>query len=491
VAAIAALETAWKQAREQRPGDVGAWLDVAERFLWLAYVERADRAALAVLSVRAEHPRALALLSATRYALGRFDEGAGLARRALALAKECAPVSSPPCLALVGNARAIAATGPPGLAVIELQRAMVLHPERPEAPWVLGLLLREANDFAAAAPLLERAAIQTPDPDGEAPSAASFSRTYAELLQGRPPHGRAADFSRIAVPVERRPVLPAVVGRLGNGQGRFVEGWLIVDSGAAITFVGPEAADVVRRSGIHLLHATGEQMLAQPSSLEPAVLPVLQIGTLSLTDVPVVLDADQPAPIGPGVIGTLGVSLLRDFHVVLDLQRGRFELLPPEGPLRLSPVAPSPGEALREGELSFELLHNLLFVRGHFEGSPERRFVFDTGAGSLFVDPAVLVADLGLNLADPLLPRKTVVGLGGREMTNVVVPVEVPFYLGDQSICGLSAWADPTAAVRARLIQMDFAGTFGLVVVARWGLDFQSRRIVFDIVAPQAVPSGR
>ena len=476
---MAALERAWSLASSKRPGDVGAWLDVNERFQWLGWTPRAAQAARAVLDVEPEHPRALALLGATERVEGHRFAAARLAERALSAA-----TTEPPYLALVERARALS-TGDAAavfFAVQTLQRAMELAPDRPEAPNLMGRLTAEASQFAAALPYLEHAARHEPAPDGGRHVTLRLYRDFANLLGGRPAHGRADDFSGTEVPLQRRPSLPAITGRLANGRGDSSVGWLVIDSGAAMPTLGPSAAPLLLRtqgSTVPALTATGSRRL------QPAVLPVLEIGSLRLTDVPVLLDEGQREPIGPGVIGALGVSMLREFHVILDVQRRRFRLLPPLGPLRLPPVSVPEGMALVTGGTPFELTEGLMLVPARFDRGATRSFVFDTGADSLFVDPQVLVADLGVDLDDPALPRSITVGLGGHELISIVVPLSGPFHFGGIPFRGIVAMADEFAASRARSMRLDFSGTLGMLVEARFGLDFVTRRIVFDVVSPR------
>ncbi|GEM_PF-3144168 len=486
-AAMSALEQLWREASGARPNDVGAWLDVNERFLWLGWSPRAERAASVVLAVDAEHPRALALLAAAHTERGRRQRAAQLAEHALDSALRRS--DAVPVLALVERARSLAGGDATSFlqAVETLREAMRVDPKRPEAPFFLGQLMLDANHFAGALPLLERASQHEPDPDGGKHATERLARTFAGLLEGRRPHARPADFAGLDVALERQPSLPAVEVLLGDGQGATVSGWFIVDSGASMTVLGPEAAHLLRRS------ATAQASVSTAAgnhAIEPCLLPLLQIGSLRLTDVPALLDDGQPRPIGPGIVGTLGVSLLRDFQLVLDLQRGRLQLLPPDGPLRLPPLAIPQNAVVRTGATPFELVHNLLLVQAQIGDGPERRFVFDTGADGLFVDPAVLSADTALDLGDPRLRRTITVGLGGREVANLLVPLPVPLHFGGIPFRGIVAITDALAASRAAAARLDHVGSFGLLVSARYGIDFVSQRVLFEITIPAAAIEG-
>jgi hypothetical protein len=456
-AAVAALETAWQQAAAADPADVGGYLDLHRRLLWLGWWNRAEEAAKVMLAAVPDHPPALALLSGARFEQGRRAEGASLARRAAAADPDLV-------LGIVGQARAWAAVGEFDRARSFLERAAGAEPDAPEAAFLLGCLLCDRNELEEAAAWLLRARPHELDRGGSRAGYVATAVAWRDLLGGRRPQRVAPGFDGVALPVERRG-LWVVAARL-EGRGTRVDGFLVLDSGASHTVVGPEALGVLRMAE---QAASSMMSVAGVSASVPALVERLALGGFTIEDVPVLVDRGRQQPLGPGVIGSIGVSLLRDFKVTLDVR---------EEVLRLDPRGSAPTEG--RIDVPFELVNNLPLVRARLGGGPEREYMFDTGADALFLSPEVARQDLGFVPGDPRARPARSVAIGGQEVAGVSVPVAVPLVVGGEALPISRATVDPSVPLRNAAGRLEMAGTLGVFLRARFTLDFARQRLVVE-----------
>jgi aspartyl protease family protein len=103
----------------------------------------------------------------------------------------------------------------------------------------------------------------------------------------------------------------AVVTINGTHEGRF-----LIDTGSSVTIVSPAAAAML---GLTLTPADDSielQTLAGKTAGQRSVLRSLAIGSVELSDVPVVVH--EP---GPGLDGILGNTVLGRYQVTLDADR--------------------------------------------------------------------------------------------------------------------------------------------------------------------------
>lgn len=455
-AAIAALERLWQQASVADPADVGAYLDCHRRLLWLGWWTRASDAVKALWEVVPDYPPALALLAATHLEKGLRQNARTLARRAL---------TADPALvlAMVCDAEASAAEGASGNARSILERALQVEPDAPEVLHLLGRVLADRNEFAAAIPYLRRARDHLPEPAGGKGAYIGSIEAFAQLLAGRRPHRLPAGFRGAAVPAERQPLWRVAVRATGRGGGR--DGFMVVDSGASMTVVGPELTALLQ---VGTFRSAPNHGAAGSFSTTPALLEGLALGEVTIADVPVMLDHGRKEALGPGIIGSLGVSLLREFLVTLDLRHGKEQL-------RLDP----PGTQVPPGrvDVPFELINNQPMVRARLGAARERQFLFDTGADALFLGAAVAREDLGKGPGDPGTKLRPTVAVGGQEIQGVEVPVTVPLVLGGQALPVHRAVTDPHLEHRNAAARTEAAGTIGVFLRGRYTLDFARQRL--------------
>ncbi|MFY9345005.1 MAG: aspartyl protease family protein [Planctomycetota bacterium] len=443
---VASMQEAVAQALRADPADVGALLDGARRLLWLGYWPFAENAATQVLAIAPNDAAANALLAAVRAEQGRLAEARALASEAL----RRDPTASS---ARIVDAHARAMRGARSEAITTLRDVADHDPDQPAAAFLLGTLLADTGQFAAATPWLARARTFLPASGiGKGEYVATVA-AFADLLGGRTPYRNSGTAD---VPMQRLP-LPAVAVTL-SGRGRTLPGLCVIDCGASLTVLGPAAAALARESTAQASMLT----VAGKSGNVAGLLERLAIGGLVLDDVPVLVNHGEQAPHAPGVIGTIGIGLLRNFRVTIDPSAGRFRLDSPH-------VASEPQAA---AEVPFELVHNTIVVQG--SGGPERPFVFDSGANNLFVSPRVLGQEFG---ALPGRPR-TQVAFGGAETQTVEVPLPRPFVFGARDLPQPTAIADPSIDMRNAYLRFECAGTLGLVVRARYVLDFERQRLL-------------
>ncbi len=256
---------------------------------------------------------------------------------------------------------------------------------------------------------------------------------------------------------------------------------MVIDTGASHTRIrGPAAA--AARVGREPSH--GIQTAAGTAAVLPAVIDSLEIGGLQVSDVPAIFEANELEPFFPGMVGALGVSLLRQFRATIDLQGRVFRLDPTEGAAPPRPVAP-PGWEVFDAEIPFELVANLPIVPAKFGGGRERAFLFDTGADGLFVGPSVLEEEFGVRLGDPRLRPVKVFATGGVPVLNYEFALPSPFVFVGRHFRGIVAACDPGVEDRNRAARLDLAGTLGPVVAARYSLDFARQRLSFALATPR------
>jgi hypothetical protein len=231
------------------------------------------------------------------------------------------------------------------------------------------------------------------------------------------------------------------------------------------------AGRLVPTAGIGM--AQGESALdaAAVAALDRLWADELRLGELTIADIPVLIFTGEVAPLGPGVLGSLGISLLREFDVQIDYGRKRVRLDPPG-------TAPHRSAGGLRLELPFENMGGALIVEGRLGSGPALPLLFDTGASGLFLDPGVVRVQFGLSPDD--LPSRTVVGAAGHELSNPVFELPAPLHLGGQAMPVTEAFIDPLMPARAAGMRIDIRGTLAPPVVGRYVLDF--RRQVLTIV---------
>lgn len=458
--AIFSLAEAYERIERDEPADACAWVDLNERLLWLGECPRAESGAQAMLRLVPDYPPALALLSGVRFFMGDWEEGAALAERALASRPDLP-------LALVSRARMAAARGDREAAFEDLRRAAKIDRRRPEASFHLGFLLFQENRFSEAAPHLRRAQEHQPDPDW--PTAQAIRRILAleKLLAGRRPH-RLSGPQEVEVPISLRGEVPAVWARLEGG----VEGWFMIDTGTNLCTLSPFAVKGARIADDSFVGSA-------PSSSKAALLPRMEIGPLVIHDAPAVLEAKGIYKDDLTVLGLLGVSLLREFEVSIDLFRGRARFA-----LRTRAQEDGRVSSGRATRVSCRIVDGRPFLRVRLGGGPERLFLFDTAAHGLRIDSRLAREDLGLDPNDPRAPRIGITSPGGRQYQAPLISLPKPLVIAGLALEKLDAHIDPLPGPRYGFNHPTVWGTLGIPGPGRYTIDLARHTITLDTRRP-------
>lgn len=448
-ALMAGIERMLRDALAADPADVGAVLDAARRLLWFGNWPQAEVLADGVLASLPGDLEALAVRSAVRFEQGRRDEGIELALQVLRHRAD-----EP--LALAGRAEQLAAAGHLEPALADLRRAAEVDPFNPRVPFLAGSLLAASGRYQDSAPWLERALTWVPEPGiGKGPFLTGNLATVA-LLAGKEAL-RVSGADTVELPLGRLP-LPAVRGTL-RGNGRELAGWLVLDSGASHTVLGNDAAALARESGSGVAMAT----VAGAQAVGFGLLARLELAGLCIDDVPVLVPRSPHVPHAEGVIATLGVQVMRRFLTTFDLSTGTFRLAP----------GGSGATAPAQATIPFQLVDNQIHVPARFAGGKERTFLFDSGASAVFVSTKVLVEEFG-QLAGRAGSQ---VSFAGEESLTIEVEPPRALEFGGRKLPVRSVFGDPTMERRNQVARRQVAGTMGLVVKARYVLDFERHEL--------------
>jgi len=441
---MAGIEHMLRTALVANPGDVGAVLDAARRLLWFGSWPQAEALVDAVLATQPEDLEALAVRSAVLHTKGRREEAAELATRVL----RDDPDQS---LAQVVQAEQFAARGELERALARLRHAAAVDPQEPAVSFCAGVLLVAAGRYQDAAPWLAAAMAWVPNRGvGKGPFVAAGLATV-QLLAGKEAL-RIRGPGSSELPMRRLP-LPAVRATL-RGNGRELTGWLVLDCGSSQTVLGNEAAGLARPCGDAGRMAT----VAGAQAVGFGLLERLELGAFSVDDVPVLVPASRHVPHAEGVIATLGVQVMRRFLTTFDLTTDTLHLAR-DGARRT---------AAAEVTIPFQLVDNQILVPARFAGGKPRTFQFDSGASAVFVATEVLGEEFGAVAGS----TRTQVAFDGQESPSIEVVPPRPLEFGGRTLPLRSVFGDPTMAERNRLARRQVAGTIGLVVKARYGLDF-------------------
>ena len=301
-------------------------------------------------------PRSADALSAygdALWALGRFDRSASAMRDALALD----PASS---RARHGQARVLAAQSRLDAALPEAQAALRGAPSEAEYQYTLGALYQRMNAFDAAAVAFENYVNLLPNRDRS--ERAAWARAQVRFLrafEGRAPLALASAAPVHTVPFRLVRDKVVVKGRVnGGGQTDFV-----LDTGAEMTIVSQRLAQRAGVTPVAYVRSAGVGE-AGLRALQVGIMESLQIGTLRITNVPVLIK--NPPLAGMPTRETeafsplaLGMSMTIDYR----LQR-----------LTFGASLPRPA-----GAQDLPLwLHRLAMVQGVVNGA-HANFVVDTG----------------------------------------------------------------------------------------------------------------
>ena len=427
------------------PGDVGAILDLGRRLLWLGNWIRAEELANAALAIAEGDPFALGLLSAVRYEQGRAAEGLRLAQSALATSDRVP-------LALLGRARATAARGDLTAAITELEHAASMDADEPLIAFALACVLVDASRFAAARSWLQRSLAFVIDEQGKRPYLET-NLAIAQMLGEREPLACKLAPEGTLLPLQLMP-LPAVRCTL-RGRGKQLDGLVVLDCGASNTILGPMAAELA-----HPTDGTAWMSgVAGTSPIGSGILDHLVLGDLDISNVPALLDRTQVAAHAPGVLATIGTATLRHFTVTIDTARET---------CRFQSLATPSARRGNGATIPFQLCSNQLLVPAHFQGSTPRTFLFDTGASAVFVSTRVLVEEFG-----QLAGRAgTQVSISGEESRTIEVAPPRPLVFGGLPMLLPTIVGDPTVESRNQRAHLETAGTIGLVLRARYEIDF-------------------
>ena len=114
-----------------------------------------------------------------------------------------------------------------------------------------------------------------------------------------------------------------------------------------------------------------------------------------------------------------------------------------------------------------------MLVPAQFAGGKPRTFVFDTGASAVFVSTKVLAEEFGM-----LAGRTgTQVSFSGEESQVIEVQPPRPMVFGGRPMPLPTIYGDPTVESRDQQSHRQTAGTIGLVLRARFEIDFARHQL--------------
>jgi hypothetical protein len=229
-------------------------------------------------------------------------------------------------------------------------------------------------------------------------------------------------------PVERvsmrvgRPDVPRIDIRLNKSKSVSA----IVDSGAVLSIISRNFASQVPVRMLGTFEGTFSGLLGEPIPVQFGMLETLQIGRMTITNVPVaVMPDDKMKFVVAGkkefkMDFLLGANLLKEFRLDLDYRRN-LAIFTHLGPGDRRPVA--------DQNLFFEQFRPV--VRGAINRHGWFMFVLDTGSEVTFLNQTQM-ASLPIPIAAPKIHNATLQGLGGaRKRGDKVENVEI----------GIDQWA--------------------------------------------------